>query len=170
MTKKITIPYFSKGMKFVSPLFFGAGAYLLATRHPIWGTFVALIGFIILTTRYVTEINLVEKMYKDYLFFLGFHMNEDIEKFNGVDRIVVTKGGHSHTANTRSRDRQVDWSDYTGTLVFDDGRTLDLLTRNERRELVKGLKDFADFLQVGIEDRTSREYYWVDLTKVGVEN
>jgi hypothetical protein len=47
-----------------------------------------------------------------------------------------------------------------------DNGTLDLLTRNSKKELIGGLKEFAEFLNVGIEDRTSSQYYWVDLTRI----
>jgi len=124
-----------------------------------------LIGVIILTTKYVTEINLKDKEYRDYLFFLGFNLNEDINKFNEIDRIINTKGNYSQTINTRSRSRQMDWSDYTGTLILDNG-TLDLLTRHDKREIIIGLKEFSNFLEVGIEDRTTHQHHWIDTNEL----
>jgi hypothetical protein len=106
-----------------------------------------------------------EKKYHDYLSFLWIPVNAETNNFNSLDRIIVTKGNHAHTINTRAQSRQLDWSDYTGTLVMDNG-TLDLLTRNNKTELIVGLKEFADFLKIGIEDRTTSEYFWIDLARI----
>ena len=165
MIKKITIPYFPKGLKYVTPLFFGTGIYLIIIRYPIWGVLLILVGAIIVTTNYVTEINLKERTYRDYLSLLGLTLNEKSKTFNKMDRIVITKGNYSQTINTRAQSRQLDWSDYTGTLILDNDDTLDLLTRNDKKELIKGLKEFTDFLKVGVEDRTTSQPYWVDMTK-----
>ena len=166
MTKKITIPYFPKGLKYTTPLFFVIGIYLIILHYPIWGVVLILAGAIIVTTNYVTEINLKEKSYCDYLSLLGLTLNEESKTFNTIDRIVITKGRYSQTINTRVQSRQLDWSDYTGTLILDNNESLDLLTMNDKKELLKGLKEFTDFLKVGVEDRTTNQYHWVDMSKI----
>ena len=165
MTKKITIPYFPLGMKYATPLIFGGAFYLASINYYSWSVILVLLTGIILTTKYVTEINLNEKKYIDYLSLLWIPLNVETKTFIHVDRIVITKGNHAQMINTRAQSRQLDWSDYTGTLITDNS-TLDLLTRNSKRELITGLKEFAEFLNVGIEDRTSSQYYWVDLTRI----
>ena len=171
MTKKITIPYFPQGIKYVTPLILVGVFYLALINYYGWSVILVLLIGIILTTKYVTEINLNDKKYVDYLSLLWIPLNVETKTFNHLDRIVITKGNHAQTINTTSliiairvQSRQLDWSDYTGTLITDNG-TLDLLTRNSKRELMIGLKEFAEFLNVGIEDRTSSQYYWVDLTR-----
>ena len=165
MTKKITIPYFPQGIKFVTPLILGGAFYLASINYYGWSVILVLLIGIILTTKYVTEINLNDKKYVDYLSLLWIPLNVETKTFNRVDRIVITKGNYAQTINTKAQSRQLDWSDYTGTLLTDNS-TLDLLTRNSKRDLIAGLKEFADFLNVGIEDRTSSQYYWVDLTRI----
>lgn len=165
MTKKIFIPYFHKGLKFTTPIFFGSGIYLIYLNHPLWGVLVVMTGLIILTTRYVTEINLKTKVCRDYLECLSFSFDEEIKDLKRIDHIVITKGDYSQMMNTRSRSRQLDWVDYTGTLLFENNQTLTLLTKNNKEDLIKGLKEFADFLQVGVEDQTTHHHYWIDLTK-----
>ena len=164
MKKKIAIAYFPLGLKYATPLVFGAGIYLASLGHYGWCIVLILLGVVILTTNYVTEINLTDKKYNDYLSLLWIPLGEETNRFNSLDRIVVTKGNYSQMLNIRWRSRQLDWSDYTATLIMDNG-TLDLLTRNSKKELIGGLKEFAEFLNVGIEDRTSSQYYWVDLTR-----
>ena len=63
LLKNITIPYFPKGLKYLTPLIFGTGVYLIIIRYPIWGIVLMLVSGIIITTKYVTEINLQEKKY-----------------------------------------------------------------------------------------------------------
>ena len=68
--------------------------------------------------------------------------------------------------NTRVQSRQMEWADYTATLVMDKNITLDLVTRTDKQELMKGLKEFSDFLQVDVEDQTTGQHYLVDMKKV----
>lgn len=166
MTKKITIPYFPLGLKFTTPLLFGAGIYAATNEYVFWSVMLFVIGILILTTRYVTEINLKDKKYRDYLFFLGLPLNQKARTFAVLNHIVITKGNYAQTVNTRSQSRQFDWSDYTGTLLIDDTDALDLLTKNSKAELLKGLKEFVDFLQVDVEDRTTGQHYFIDMEKV----
>lgn len=166
MRNKIEIPYFSKGLKYLTPALFLGGAYLMTTPNWVFGIIIVILAAIILTTKYVTTIDLYGKQYNDYLSLLGIAWNKSSEKFNAIEKIIVTKGNHAYSANTRSRSRQVNFSDYTGTLVFDQNRTLDLLTKNDKHELLVGVKPLAVFLKVEIEDCTTPNPYWIDLDKI----
>lgn len=167
MKKKITLPYFPRGIQFITPLIVGLGAYLLFRQHFVWGGFVLLTAIVVLTTRYVTVIDLDKKQYSDYLSLLGIPLDEEKDSFRNVDKIVITKSHHAHTARSQAGDRQVDWIDFTASVIFDGSKTLDLLTRNHVEDLLKGIRPFADFLQVSVEDRTTDVPYWVDMGKVG---
>ncbi len=85
--RKITTPYFPKWFLFAAPLVAGFGGYLIYTHHEIWAGFVILLSVIFLTTHYATEINLVQKTYRDYLFFLGFRLNAESGKFSNIEKI-----------------------------------------------------------------------------------
>jgi hypothetical protein len=163
--KKISVSYFPRSLKYASPLLFVAGIYLAVTDSLIWACVLVLLGVIILTTEYVTEIDIKNKQYRDYLSFLTVRLSEDRKHFSRIEKIVISKGNYSETINTRVQSRQLDWSDYTGTLIFDVG-SLDLLTRTDKRQLIVGLKKFAEYCDVGIEDQTTGRHYWVDLAKV----
>lgn len=165
MTKEIIIPYFPKGMKYATPLIAGLGIYLIILGHPIWGTLLLIPVPFILTTKYVTELNFDERFYNDYLSLLGFTLSKEVKRFNHIDRIIITKGNYSQNLNTRIQSRQMNWSDYTGTLIHDSTGRLDLLTRTDKDELITELIAYADFLKIGIEDRTTSRPYWIDVTK-----
>lgn len=166
MIKRISTPYFHIALKYSTPLAFGPAVYLILNEHPVWAVILTLTGIAILTTKYVTEINLKGKYIKDYLSFFGLELDEDLKRVDQLDRIVITKGDYSQMINTRSRSRQLDWVDYTGTLLFDEDGALNLMTRNDKQDLLKGLKEYADFMQVKIEDRTTPQFYWIDLSKL----
>jgi len=166
MSKKISIPYFPAGLKYITPLIFGASIYLFAFRHWPWSILLVLLGLVILFSKYVTEINLEKKICRDYLSILGIPLQNEETAFKTLDRIIITKGIYSQTINTRIQSRQMDWTDYTATLLMDNDATLNLLTRNDKMELIKELKTFSDFLKVDVEDRSTREFYWVDMRKV----
>jgi hypothetical protein len=166
MTKKIIIPYFPKGLKYITPVLVGIGIWLIVINHPIWGALPVILAALILTTNYVTEINLSSKSYRDYLSLLGVKLNVEENRFNQLDRIVITKGNYAQTVNTRVQSRQMEWADYTATLLMDNNITLDLVTRTDKEELMKGLKEFSEFLQVDVEDQTTNQHYFVDMTKV----
>lgn len=161
--KKITIPYFPTGIKYATPLLIGAGVYLWTINHPVWMGILTLAEIIILTTSYVTEINLDKKELRDFLSFLWIPFAQEKIRFNKLEKIVITKDKHSQMLNSRSRSRQLDWSSFTGTLITDDNKTLDLLTRTDKKELIKGLKEFVHFLRVDIEDQTTSEHFKIDI-------
>jgi len=164
--KKITIPYFSKELKYTTPLFGAAAIYAGVSGYMVWGILLVVMGIIILTTNYVTEIRLNERECKDYIFFLGFELNRDARNFNEAIKIVITKEKHTLKVVSRVQSHQTNYADYTGTLLFDNAEPLDLLTDLDKNNLLTGLKPFAEFLQVGVEDLTTHEPYFVDLEKV----
>lgn len=163
--KSIAIPYFPAAIRYTTPLFVGLGVYIWTIGFPIWTAVLTLLAVIILTTRYVTEINLHQKEYRDYLSFLWIPFEEEKIKFKKAEKIIVTKDNHSQMLNSRTRSRQLDWSSFTGTLITDDNKSINLLTRTDKKELIKGLRVFADVLRVDIEDQTTSRPFRIDLTQ-----
>src|SRR5688572_3993618 len=105
--KKITIPYFPKGFKWAAPLVLAGGLYLIYIRHEVWGAFFILAGIIILTTHYATAINLVNKTYHDYLFFLGFRLNAESRNYRQIEKIIITTQRHEETITTMIQPRDI---------------------------------------------------------------
>ena len=62
-------------------------------------------------------------------------------------------------------DRTISWTIFTATLIFDN-HTLELRETTDKKDLVVGLKEFAAFLKVGVEGKTTFPKYWIDMTKV----
>jgi hypothetical protein len=166
MTKTISIPYFPSGLRYATPLFAAFAAYLAINLYFGWTFILLVVTIIILTTKYVTRIDLTRKVYDDYLFLLGLELEKESKKFERLDKIIITKANVSQKINTRVQSRQLDWSEYTASLVFNYSDSLDLLTKNDKRELLTGLKAFAEFLNVEVEDCTTGVPYRLDLSRV----
>lgn len=166
MTKKITHSYFPKQMKYFTPVAFAGGIYLYIIHQPVVCVLLILLGVGILTTKYVTKISLTEKKYEDYLSVLGLRMDYESKKFNVLHKIVITRGNFSQkVVPPLGRDRTISWSTFTATLFFDND-IIDLAEMTDKKELVVGLKEFAAFLKIGVEDKTTPHAYWIDMTKV----
>jgi hypothetical protein len=129
-------------------------AYLVYTEHWKWAIVVALMSAFIFTAQYVTTIDVSNRRFIDAFSFFGIAIDTEKTSYKTLDKIVITKGNYSQKATTRSTDRQIHWSDYTGTLIYDHSGALDLLTRQDKKELVEALKIYASALQVDIEDNS----------------
>ena len=77
MKKKITVPYFPAGLRYATPIIFGAAIYLAVGGYIAWSIPIILLGVIMLTTNYVTEIDLDEQRYDDYLSLLSIPVNAE---------------------------------------------------------------------------------------------
>ena len=128
---KSTISYFPLGLKVVTPFIFGLALYLAANHHYAWSIVLIVLCLIVLTTNYVTEIDLPQKKYSDCVSVAGIKLSNETGSFQKIDRIFITKGNYSQKIQTRVQSRQMDWSDYTATILFDEDTTLDLITRND---------------------------------------
>lgn len=163
---KLTTFYFPIEFVYGSPLVFGGGIYLLFTGHTLWGALLFILAAAFLSTRYVTEVNKEGKTYSDYLEAFGVSVFRENGTFVSLTRIVITRADHAYKAATRSRDRSVQFSDYSATLIFVNDHKLDLLTKGSKKDLLRKLKGFAQYLDVPVEDRSVRDPYQIDMAKV----
>src|SRR5690606_7967099 len=84
--KRISIPYFPTGIKYSTPLLLGLGIYLWLIGHPVWLGIIILPTAVILTTSYVTEIDLEKKEFRDFVSILSIPFQEEIITFNRVEK------------------------------------------------------------------------------------
>lgn len=155
MTHTIKIFYFPKAMRYSTVAILPAAAWLTYTGHWKWAIILVIIGAFILTAQYITTIDVANKKFIDAFSFFGMPFNTEQTTFKNLDKIVITKGNYSQKVNTRSSLRQYDWSDYTGTLIYDNRGTLDLLTHEDKKVLIEALRVYANALNVPIEDNST---------------
>lgn len=170
MSKKIIIPYFPKGLKYTTPVALGGAIWLMTLGYYVFAIVLLVACLIVLTTNYVTEIDLSGKRYRDYISLAGIPVSVEETSFRKINHIVITKGKHSQVVNTRVQSRQLDWSDYTATLILDNQPQLNLLTRNDKADLLAGIKDIARFLEVPVEDHTTTQPRRIDIANINHEN
>ncbi len=159
MIKEIIIPYFPKGFKYSTPFLFLTGFILIITGYIIWPVILFIFSALILTTNYVTKIDVQSKVYLDYLSVMGLRLNVEKINFNYIERIVVVRRNYgprnySQYTNVRSYGGKSFSSDYTAKIVFDNRKSVDFITRTDKSELMQGLYEFAKFLGVEVEDRS----------------
>lgn len=146
MTKKIVIYYFPAGMRYGSWALLPLSAFLIWQQAYIWSAVLPVVFLIILSTRYVTEIDPQRKAYADYVFFLGLRLGIERSRYDSIRGITISRSSETTQVRSRVQDRRFNWTAYTATLHFDDGQTLDLVT-SVSYEAVKGeALGYAEFL------------------------
>ena len=146
MTKKIVIHYFPAGMRYASWLLPALSGFLVWKEAYIWSLFPPVAFLIILSTRYITEIDPQRREYSDYVFFLGLRLGMERSRYESMRGITIGKNSETTQVRSRVQDRQFNWTAYTATLHFDDGQTLDLVTSVSYETVKAEGEGYAEFL------------------------
>lgn len=154
MTHSIKLFYFPAGLRYTTPLFFIIGFYLLYLGYGMITLAIVLVSVFILTAQYITVIDMQRKQFADAFAFYGIRIVKEKKQFTQLHKIVITKESYAQTVNTRSQSRVMRWSDYTATLVYDGGKTLDLVTRDDKGDVVEFAGLYSKSLNVAIEDHS----------------
>lgn len=137
-------------MRYTTVAILLAAGYLVYIGYWKWALILAVISVFILTAQYITIIDVSNRRLIDAFSFFGLPFTTEKKTFSTLNKIVVTKENYSQKVTTRSSDRQYDWSDYTGTLIYDNNQELTLLTREEKSELIAALRIYSSALNVPI--------------------
>lgn len=162
----ICIPYFSTYIKYGSILLLPIAVYLASFDKWFWTFVLLLILFIIWTTNYVTKIKRDTNCIEDFISFFFIPLNRENITFRKIDRIAIGKEQFSKMLNTRSRSRQLNWSEYTAILVYDNDQRFNLITKYDKVEAARAVKDLATYLGIDIIDESSTYPITVDLQKI----
>src|SRR5690606_4343510 len=135
----LIIYYFPIGLRYASSLVFLLSVYLIFQLHFVIALLLALAGLCILTAKYVTTINGKRKNIEDYFAILGLKINNEKISYSLLKQIIITKENKGYSANSRSRERQVKWSQYNAFLLYDDDKSFKLVSENDRNLLIAKL-------------------------------
>jgi hypothetical protein len=168
--KKIKIRYFPKTLILVTPSALLLGTYFYYGYYSLAGMTIGLMGVLVgiltMTTFYVTIFDLKTRVYKDYISIFGLGFNHQKKGFRKIEKIVITREHHKHTVRFPGAEPYlVNWREFTAVLLHDNDR-LELMTKKDKKTLIKEVKHIADFFKVGIEDNTVRQPYSIDLKKI----
>ncbi len=156
MSLTISHPYFPAGLRYTTIAALVFSAWLIYAGHRKSAAAITVVSIFVLTAKYSTIIDLEKKEYTDAFYAFGIDFNSEKKSFNRINSIVVTKGSYSQMLSSRISQRQLDWTDYTGTLVYDDTGELPLITHEEKKKVMETLKVYATALKCEIEDRSVR--------------
>ncbi len=155
MEKSISIFYFPKAIRLLAGLGMLTSIYFLFQQQLFIAAGLFLAGAFVLTARYVTSVNINHKVIQDYFTFCGIKSSKEEISYSVLEKIAITKQQKGYTANSRSRERQVKWSQFDAHLIYDDQKSFKLLTENSKSELLKNLTSLIAFLGLQVEDQTA---------------
>lgn len=155
MEKSLVTFYFPSVLRYLSIVVMLVSIYFIFQLQLLIAVVLITGGFFIFTAKYVTTINKKEKYLHDYFSFMGLRTNSKKILYTSLEKVIVNKQNKGYTANSRSRDRQVKWSQFDACLIYDEQKSFSLLSENSKSTLLTNLKDIIDFLDLPVEERTS---------------
>lgn len=108
-------------------------------------------GLIFITTHYRLTVDLNNKAYHDYVWFLGFRSGEK-GKFSMIEYLFITKSNVSQTMQLRGAPSTIHKEVYDGFLKFSEHEKLHLVTLDNKESLIKKLKSISAQLKTNIVD------------------
>lgn len=123
----------------------------LAAKLP----FVAF-GIILITTHYRLSFDMVDKVYLDYVWVLGFKFGE-WDRFERVEYLFIKRNKMRQNLNSMMSTQTIHVAVYDGYLRISEKNKIHLLTSRNKETVVKKLKALASILRVDILDYTDRE-------------
>lgn len=98
----------------------------------------------------------------DYFSIMGLKLNNEEIPYTSLQQIIITKENKGYSANSRSRERQVKWSQYDAILIYNSQQSFKLLSENSKISLILKLEDIIHLLELPVEDRTTNAPYTIN--------
>jgi hypothetical protein len=148
-----TSTFFPNGLMVAGGLLLLFGS-LIATVQ-IWiGLVLMVVGSVVLTTHYRFRINLNERVYRDYVWFMGLRIGAP-KKFERVEYFFIKSGRESRTMNMRVASTTIHKQIYDGYLRFSEHDKVHIATRDNREGILRRLSPMSDALKIPIMDYTN---------------
>ncbi len=145
-----TSDYFSRGI-LLSGMILGLAGVAIIFIKPVAGVVIILVGIVITTTHYRLEVDFSGKVFRDYLWMLGFKIGDE-QKFERIEYLFITKSKTSQVMNSQVSSSTVRKDVYNGYLKFSEKDKLHLLTEDSKKDLIKKLEKISKKLNVEIVD------------------
>jgi len=133
-------------------------AVSLVTEKPALSILFMIAGVFIISGYEGTEIDIAAKTYKEYKSFFLIKTGNSVS-YSGIEKIFINTSKtrqQLYTAHT-TKSSIYENIEFNGFLKFDDGEKIQLLTRRNKKELIKALEKISALLQVSLEDNTGVE-------------
>ena len=146
-----TSPYFSGALFFGTVLTF-IGLLLLAANVLV-GLIVLFLCVLLTTTHYRIAIDLKKKVYRDYLWILGFRKG-DHRSFETIEYIFIKTNNVRQTMNFETISSTIHKEVFDGYLKFSENNKVHLMTSDSKKNLLSKVEPIAKKLCVEIVDYT----------------
>ena len=131
------------------------GSIALFATNFVMAVILLFVGMLILSSYSGVQINRMKKTYRAYNSFLFIKMG-GLNNYEVVEKIYINQNQVSqkiYTAHTTSS-QIFNNIKYDGYVKFDDGTKVHLMSKKDKSVLMNRLKEYADFLEVELQDNT----------------
>ncbi|HRI79557.1 MAG TPA: hypothetical protein PLR06_08475 [Cyclobacteriaceae bacterium] len=144
--------YFPGSIIFIGVLLLGASGWLFVTKG-LAGFVPLVFAVVIFTTHYRLQINLDEKEYREWLWVIGFKIEEK-KKFEKIEYLYIKKSIESQRLNSRGSSMVSRREVFDGYLKFSEENKIHIDTHTNKDKLLKKLNPIATALDTRIIDYT----------------
>jgi hypothetical protein len=145
--------YFESGMRIAGYALVAIALTLLAGGYYLAALVFALLGIIVLTTRYGFQINSSAKTYREYTWFFGLK-NGQWKSYQAIQYLFVKSARVSRRYNTRVQSRTITRTEFNGYVKFSESEKIHVANAVEKEDLIKVLIALAGKLETAIVDYT----------------
>jgi hypothetical protein len=114
-------------------------------------------GSVFMLTAYSgTEIDTVNKVYREYTSFFYFFKNGKKIKYSGIEKLYINRANVTQRMYSARTTQSSTFSntEYNAYVKFDNGEKIQLLTKRNKETLLQELQKVAKSLNVPIQDNT----------------
>jgi hypothetical protein len=158
MRKRIdfrTSQYFYGGFIVAGVIILVFGILLLFVN--IWvGISLLITGIVITSTHYRLRIDFDNKLYRDYVWFLGMSIGPS-NRFDQIEYFYIKSGRQSRTMQLRVARTTAHTVVFDGFLKFSEANKVHVVTKESRQSLINKLTPMATALNVRIVDYTQSQ-------------
>lgn len=123
-------------------------------KSVFWALGLFILGALLLSTHYGTEIDLENSKIKEYTWILGWKNGKAIP-FHEIEKVYMNTRRYSQRLNHKSLSNNIYDREYQGYLRLKDQENILLKRSKNGKKLEKALKKLARDLSCGYEDRCS---------------
>lgn len=152
MRHTIRLYYFPQGLRYTTPVFFLLAIYIGFVGYLVVPIAIVVVSTFILTAQYVTIIDTERREFLDAFGFYGINFVRERKRYEQLDRIIITKAKYEQKLNSRARSTTMRWTEYSATLIYDGDQKLDLVSREDKGDVIEFAMIYSHSLKVGIDD------------------
>lgn len=117
----------------------------------ILGLIMLLVSVIIFTTHYRFTVDLEQKVFRDYVWILGFRSGEK-KKFERIEYLFIKTNKVSQTMSLKAASTTIRKDVYDGYIRFSENEKVHLITKDNKKDLIARLRPISEALHLKVID------------------